>query len=329
VNAAYINFNKQLSKKWGVQAGLRYENTNYEGFQYGNPTKQDSSFSRSYDSWFPTIYVSYKASDAHQFSASFGRSIDRPAYQDLNPFLFFIDKYTYGQGNPYLKPQYSNNYEASHIYKGIITTTINYGSTSDLFVETFDQPDSQNGYNYATIVRQGNIGKMENAGVSVNAQLQPAKWFSSNLYANYNYSKYDGMINGELVKVEAGNMVVSVNNQFKFNKGWSAELSGWYRSKGLEGQLTIDPMGALSAGIAKQVLKGKGSIKLNLRDMFYTQIAKGDINFKSTEASFENRRDTRVANLTFTYRFGKPLNGNGQRKKSSATEEQNRVKTGG
>ncbi|HYC30260.1 MAG TPA: outer membrane beta-barrel protein, partial [Chitinophagaceae bacterium] len=107
VNAAYVSVNKQLNKQWGVQAGLRYENTNYKGHQYGNPTRPDSSFENSYNSLFPTMYISYGANKSNQFGLSFGRRIDRPAYQDLNPFLFFIDKYTYGSGNPYVKPQYS------------------------------------------------------------------------------------------------------------------------------------------------------------------------------------------------------------------------------
>ena len=131
VNAAYVSINKQLDKKWGVQAGLRFENTNYKGHQYGNPTQADSSFDNSYNSFFPTMYVSYGANKSNQFGLSFGRRIDRPAYQELNPFMFFIDKYTYGSGNPYLKPQYSNNMEFTHIYKGKLTTTLNYGITDN------------------------------------------------------------------------------------------------------------------------------------------------------------------------------------------------------
>lgn len=128
INAAYININRQI-KKWGVQAGLRYENTNYTGKQKGNPQRKDSSFSRSYDSWFPTVYLSYAADKNNQFGLNVGRRIDRPAYQDLNPFLFFLDNYTYQSGNPYLKPQFSNNIELSHTFKGFLTTTVNYSVT--------------------------------------------------------------------------------------------------------------------------------------------------------------------------------------------------------
>lgn len=331
INAAYVSLNKQLTEKWGVQAGLRYENTNYKGLQYGNPEKKDSAFKSSYDSWFPTVYFSYNASKSNQFGISYGRRIDRPAYQNMNPFMFFIDKYTYGSGNPFLRPQYSNNFELTHIYKGILTTTINYSITKDLFSEIFDQEELSNGEKgFATIVRQGNIGKRHNAGISVNAQLQLAKWLTTNIYTNYNYSKYSGRLHGQDIEIEAGNLQMNMNNQFRFNKGWSAELSGWVRSKGVEGQIQLDPFGQLGAGVAKQVLKGNGTIKVGIRDIFYTQQPKGQINFKSTEASFRNTRDTRVVNLTLTYRFGKPLkngNGNGQRRKG-ASEEQNRVKGG-
>jgi iron complex outermembrane receptor protein len=325
INAAYLNFNKQLSKKFGIQTGVRIENTNYAGNQYGNPTKEDSSFNRSYTSVFPTVYLSYKGDKNNQFSLSVGRRIDRPAYQDLNPFLFFIDKYTYGQGNPYLRPQYTNNIEASHIFREMLTTTINYSETRDFITETFDQPNAQGGYNYATIVKQGNIGKMQNAGIAVNLQFPVKTWLTSMIYTNYNYNKFEGPVNGEYIKTAASNLTFNVNNQLKFSKGWSGEVSGWYRTKGVEGQILIKPFGAMSIGLAKQVLKNKGSLKLNVRDVFYTQKVKGNMNFKSTEVSFFNMRDSRVANLTFTYRFGKPLSGS-QPRKQSGVDEQSRVK---
>jgi Outer membrane receptor proteins, mostly Fe transport len=125
INAAYLNLSKQI-KKLGVQAGLRFENTNYEGHQLGNAQKPDSSFNNSYNSLFPTVFLSYTANEKNQFGVNVGRRIDRPAYQDLNPFLFFLDNYTYESGNPFLKPQYSTNIELSHTYKGFLVTTLNY-----------------------------------------------------------------------------------------------------------------------------------------------------------------------------------------------------------
>ena len=325
VNAAYINYSKQF-KKFGVQAGLRFENTNYKGHQFGNAQKpnSDSSFNKSYNNLFPTVFISYKADKNNQFGLSIGRRIDRPAYQDLNPFLFFLDNYTYQAGNPFLKPQYTNNVELNHTFKGFLNTTVNYSRTENFFTETFEQKD------YATIVRQGNIGVRQNAGLSMSAQVPVTKWWTAVLYGNYNYSTFKGVLYGEQLNVSASNVLFNVNNQFNFKKGWSAELSGFYRTKGIEGQIQIDPLGQASAGISKQVLKGKGSIRFNVRDIFYTNWVNGTINFQTTQAFFQNKRDSRVAGISFTYRFGKPLKGpQNNRKKGGADDEQNRVKVGG
>ncbi len=325
INAAYLNYNRQF-KKLGIQAGLRLENTNYKGHQLGNAQKpdSDSSFNRSYTNLFPTVFFSYAADKNNQFGLSVGRRIDRPAYQDLNPFLFFIDNYTYETGNPFLQPQYSNNVELSHTFKSFLTTTLNYSKTKNFFTETFGQKD------YATIVSRGNIGERQNAGISVSAQVPFTKWWNASLYGNYNYNYFKGILYGEQIDVSGSNVLFNVNNQFSFGKGWSAELSGFYRTKGIEGQVLIMPLGQASAGLSKQVLKGKGTLRANIRDIFYTNRAKGEINFQQTTAHFENTRDSRVAGISFSYRFGKPLKGpQNNRKKGGAGDEENRVKTGG
>jgi len=323
INAAYLNFSKQF-KKWGVQTGLRYENTNYKGYQSGNPQRPDSSFKRSYNSLFPTVFISYKAAAKHQFGINLGRRIDRPAYKDLNPFLYFIDNYTYEAGNPFIKPQFSINTELSHTYNNFLTTTINYSRTKNLMTETFEQNE------YATIVREGNIGVRQNAGISISAQVKVAKWWNSSLYGNYNFNKFKGQLYGVDVSVQASNVTFNVNNQFRFNKGWSAELSGFYRTKGVDGQIIIKAMGALNAGLSKIVMKGKGTIRLSVRDILWTQKAQGRIDFQQTKARFENIRDSRTAGIAFTWRFGKTTQQNQPRRRNaSSQDEQNRVGQGG
>jgi hypothetical protein len=326
INAGYINLNKKY-KKWSFQLGLRVENTNYSGHQFGNKytvNNNDSSFKKSYVNAFPTVYVSYQLNDNNSFNFNFGRRIDRPDYGDLNPFLFFLDQYTYQAGNPYLQPQYSNNFELSHTYHNFLTTTLNYGQTRNFFSETFEQND------HATIVRNGNIGKRENAGISVSLHLPVTKWWTTILYANVNYNHFSGMLYGENLDVSATTGMGNLNNQFTIGKGWSAELSGWYRTKGIEGQVLIHPMGQVSSAVVKKILKDKGSLKLGIRDIFYTQQAEGSINFQQTQATFHNKRDSRQASLTFTYRFGKPFKGQqNNRHSGGANEEANRVKQGG
>jgi hypothetical protein len=319
INAAYINFNKEW-KKWSLQSGLRLENTNYKGHQYGNPTKGDSSFSRSYTSLFPTVFVGYNPTEKNQFSFSYGRRINRPDYEDLNPFMFFLDKYTYGAGNPFLKPMYSHVFEASHTYRQFLTTTLNYSYTKDLFNETFEQKG------FATIVRQGNYGLMNDASLSVSAQVPVAKWWTSVIYTEAKYNQFKGMLYGDNVNIDATTFLANVTNQFKFNKGWSAELSGFYRTPGIEGQIKIKGLGQMSAGVQKQVLKNKATVKLNIADIFNSRNPRGEINFQNTEARFRQYADNRTVTVGFSYRFGKPIKGFQKRKTGGAGDEQNRVK---
>ncbi|MEQ1676928.1 MAG: TonB-dependent receptor, partial [Chitinophagaceae bacterium] len=108
VNAAYVNFSKPLSKKVTMQLGLRLENTNATGHSTGytyNSTLNkfvafDSKFKKNYTQLFPTMYLQYQANEKNSFVLNYGRRIERPDYEDLNPFITFLDKYTFEQGNP-------------------------------------------------------------------------------------------------------------------------------------------------------------------------------------------------------------------------------------
>jgi iron complex outermembrane recepter protein len=319
INAAYINLSKEI-KKWGLQGGLRVENTNNSGHQFGNPQKGDSSFKNSYTGLFPNVFVSYKANDKNQLTFSYGRRIRRPDYEDLNPFLFFIDNYTYEQGNPFLQPSIANTLEASHTYKEFLTTSVNYTHTKGLFAEVFE-PNGN-----AIVITRRNFGSTDNATLSVNAQIPVAKWWMAIPYTELNYSSYKGAFASGNININATYFMVNVTNQFTFKNGWSAELSGFYRTSGIEGQILIFPLGQISGGVQKQVLKKKGTVKLNIRDAFRTMRPKGEVNIKGTEASFRQQRDSRVVTLSLIYRFGKPIKGVKNRKSGGAGDEQNRVK---
>ncbi|HEY4064249.1 MAG TPA: TonB-dependent receptor [Puia sp.] len=326
INAAYVNMTKSY-KKWSFQAGLRLENTNYSGHQLGNDVsviRRDSTFTKSYVNLFPTAYISYQANTKNSFSVNYGRRIDRPAYQDLNPFLFFLDQYTYQSGNPYLQPQYTNNFELSHTYNNFLTTTLNYSHTQNFFSETFEQSGQ------ATILRNGNIGSRQNAGIAVSAQIPVAKWWMSILYSNLSYDKFSGLLYGENINVDATTLTLNMNNQFTFPKGWGGEISGWYRTKGVEGQVIVQPLGAAAAAVSKKILKDKATLKLAMNDIFLTNRPNGYVNFQQTEATFHNSRDSRTVSMTFTWRFGKPFKEAAPRRHNGgAGDEENRVKSGG
>ncbi len=321
INAAYLNMNRTIGKFF-LQAGVRLENTRYDGLQSSFDAKNDSSFNSSYTNLFPTALISYSLNDNNRLGLTIGRRIDRPVYRELNPFVSFIDRYTYSTGNPYLKPQYSNSIEISHSFKNMFTTTINYSVIHDMINEMLTHSDS-------VIIRSvGNIGTRYNAGIAVSANIPVAKWYSMSLFSNLYQNRYDGMINGEIFKASQLTLSFNMNNQFSFGKGWNAELSGNYTTENRdEGQAIIMPAGQVSAGISKQVLNNKGSIKLSMRDIFYTQNPKEIQNFQDIQSTLRISRDTRVVTLAFVFRFGSA--GKSKAVMPKTTDEQQRVKING
>ena len=324
INAAYINFSQQI-KKWGVQAGLRAENTNAKGHQVGNSTRADSLFTKDYTNLFPTIYVSYEANKKNTFSVNYGRRIDRPDYQDLNPFYYFLDEYTYQVGNTLLQPQFSDNFELAHTYNGFLTTTLNYSEVHHVFTEVLKQITSER----KTFVTKENIASKSNVGLAVSANFPVTKFWTTNLYTNVSHDTYKGQLSGGMLDVQSVMFFSNMNNQFKFNKGWSAEMSGFYRSKGIEGQMVINSMWRMDAGVQKQILKKKGSLKLSIRDIFQSQHFSGSVNYQDIDVLLKNTRDSRTVSLTFAYRFGKPMQNQQRKKTGGATDEQSRVKSAG
>ena len=321
IHALYSNLEKKL-ERWTLQTGLRYELTDYKANQLGNSVQKDSVFSRNYNSFFPSASVNFEADSVHQFMFSAGRRIDRPAFQKLNPFLYIINKYTYQQGNSLIRPQYTWNLEFSHLYKNILTTSIGYGITKDYFSQLFLANSDG-----TVIYTEGNFSRMRNFSASLSASFYPLPWWSFTGQATMNYKKIEGFLWTDYV-ASIKQVVFNLNNQFRFKKGWSAELSGFYITKHQNDiQEILEPFGQLSAGVSKQVIKSKGTIRLTFRDIFYSQKMEGLTQFKQADEYFKLKRDTRVVTLGFTYRFGKTFK-SAPKRTSGASDEMERVGTG-
>jgi len=304
------------------QGGLRYEYTSYTAHQLGNSQQQDSSVSRNYGSLFPNGYLSYKLDSLHQITLTISRRVDRPPFQNLNPFLYVINKYTYETGNPYILPQYSWNFELSHQYGELLTTGISYNLISNYFSQIFLADTSKTILYYT----QGNVGKVYNLGLSASLSLSPVKWWSMQLTAVYNYKQLRGF-NGNSYTSTINQLNVNVNNQLDFGKGYAGEISGFYTSRSRQDiQELLYPTGQVSAGISKSVLKKKGTLKLSYRDIFYTNAMEGLTSFPNATEYFKLTRDSRVLSLAFTYRFGKSYKIN--RHQEGASEEKERAPNG-
>jgi len=333
INAAYVNYSRPLGKKWSAQLGLRLENTNANGISKGYTYNTQESrfvytetkFKRSYSQLFPTVYLQYTANEKNQFVINYGRRIQRPDYEDMNPFVHFLDRYTFEQGNPNLSPQFAHNIELSHTYSGFLTTTVNYTNTTNIIQQVLEQNEVSN----ETFIKKANIANSKQIGLAVSANKSITKWWSANVYANVFNNHFKGVVNNESISIGITAFMAQMQHQFKFSKGWSAEVSGFYRSKGLEGVIYIQPIVQVNAGVSKQVLKNKGSIRLSVRDIFAGGVFKGYSKYSNVDAQFRDVNDSRNVSISFTYRFNKgKLKASSSRRNGGASDEQNRVKSG-
>ena len=322
INAGYVSYNQSFNR-FSVQAGLRLENTNGNGHQLGNAVKKDSAFARHYTDLFPTAYFSYKLDTTGQnvMVLSYGRRVGRPNYSNLNPFIFFVDKFSRFQGNPFLKPQFTDIYKLAFSFKSLLTVALSYNYTADYQVETINQSGD------IFISTSGNIGQSKNINLSVNTNLQPAKWWSVNLYAEVYHNVFAGMLFSTTLNQSLYSFSANANNQFTMGRGWSAELSADYESRRVNGQFIAVPTGRVNAGLQKKVMNNKGTIRLSARDIFHTFNASGVITDVGTAtSSYHNFLDTRVTTLGLSYSFGKSVNNiPGKRETGSADSEQGRA----
>lgn len=135
VAAAYISLAKQFGEHWSVKLGLRGEYT----FSKGDWLSADSVTRKSYFDPFPTAYIGYTTSPLGKLqqpiavSASYTRRIKRPSYYMLNPFVAYVDAYSYQTGNTELTPEYNNDVELHFSWTQYLNMTFNFAHTQDMF----------------------------------------------------------------------------------------------------------------------------------------------------------------------------------------------------
>ncbi len=300
INSAYVSARNEW-KRFGVQVGVRIENTRVKGYQAGNRVIKDSSFNRTYTGIFPTVYLSYKLDSVGSKSIvlSYGRRLNRPNYQQLNPFLLYRDKYSYTAGNPYLDPTYNYHLELNFRYKQYFGIGVLYDHVTDIIFQATEN------INNVFITRPENLNGGYMIGVAANLSFSFTKWWNFNFNATLANVVNAGKVYTENLNQHANIARLNLLNQFRFNKGWSAEVFSFYGSKMIAGQLTINSRYRVNAAAQKKILKDKGSLKLTIDDIFHSWKQNDITLLKQTEAFHFNETDTQRIGLSFSYSFGK------------------------
>jgi hypothetical protein len=318
INAAYVNFNKQF-EKLTVQLGLRAEQTIAKGEQ----VLDGQNFSRSYEQLFPTAFIDYKLSEKHGLNLSLGRRIDRPGYEQMNPFKRLIDATTYSEGNPYLLPQLTYNTELTYSYDNTFFATAGYSITTQNITDVLIQ-DAASRTTVQTIV---NINEFNYYSLNLSYSKRLTKWWNTNTSILSYYGIYTGTINNFNIDQGTPSFYFSTNNSFSIVDGFSMECSFNYNYKMLYGVTTMNPNSNLTIGAQKTFNKKRGTITLNCTDIFWKAYPSGVTDFGNVNESWTSKRDTRVVNLTISFKLGKGQ-GARMRRNTGADEEKSRISNG-
>lgn len=327
-NAAYTNFSKEY-KKFNLQIGLRGELTNLRTRQ----VKGNLQYKNDYFQLFPSAFFNYKLKEDQTLGVSVSRRIDRPGYSDLNPFLFQVDATIYSTGNPLLKPQTTWSYELSYTLKNL-NFTVGYSHTKNPentvlskildVIPTFEIKPGQD--SNITVQIPVNLESSDYLGLTASAPVRINKWW--NMINNFNvfYNKFNGNLSG--AQLNDGNLAATarVNNSFTFKKGWTAELNANLNTGGRYGYMVFKTQWGLGTGVQKTIMEGKGTVRFNINDIFWTNRPKAKVEYKGSYVeNWHAYRDSRVANLTFTYRFGNSKVQAARRRTTASEEERQRA----
>jgi hypothetical protein len=333
INAVFVNYNRAF-KGFMLQAGLRVENTNSDGnstgLQYNSTTSSyinfDSSIHRNYTDLFPSFAITFNKNPMSQFGITYSRRIDRPVYQDLNPFEFKLNDYTFMKGNTQLRPQYTNSFGVTHTYKYRLNTQLNYSHVKDIFTQLPDTTDKSKSF-----LTKKNLATQDIVSLNISYPYQK-KWYSFFVNVNSYYSVYKANFGGgdRNVNLDVFALSFYMQNSFNLGKGFKAELSGFYNSPTIwQGTFKSIAMYSIDGGLQKNILKGKGMLKASVSDIFRLMKWKGNTNFSGQFNEASGRWESRQFKLNFTYRFGNAQVKAARQRKTSIEDENKRTQQSG
>ncbi|WP_270088911.1 TonB-dependent receptor domain-containing protein [Sphingobacterium sp. SYP-B4668] len=312
ISAGYIDYTGELGK-WGLKAGLRAEYTVSDG----NSITQQNRIKRDYLDLFPSTTLTYNAHENHILSVGYARRINRPNYRYLNPFNYFIDKYTAEKGNPYLNPQYADEYKLNYTFLQKYNLSIGFNDKRDAIVESMGQSGD------TTWVIRENLGKNQDAYVNLNVPIQVTKFWS--MYNNLTgvYMKFNGQVANSKLNESTVLFQGNTMNTFRISSAWAAEASVNYMSPFAYNIYKMESRWNLDLGVTKTFKDKRSIIKLAVSDVFNTGNHNLSTDFGEFNAKIRQTNDRRVVRLTYTYKFGNLKNNTN--KKDTGSDEKSRA----
>jgi len=295
--AVYISGSKKINEKWDFQLGLRLENTQTTGFS----VNLNQETINNYLKLFPTFFASYNKNENNTFSLNYGRRIRRPSFSLLNPFRVYISSNSYSEGNPFLKPSFSDNFEFAHSYKKILRTSVYLNSITDGYGVIF----TANPETLTQVVSRENYFKGINYGIGETYSVNFADWWESenSLYFLGSETKFIKDINA--TPVNSLEVDFSTNNTFLLGKASKLQIDFTYTTPYKSGLYETGYTSSLNIGYKQDLLNKTMQIAFLVNDIFNTSYLKDDVSIvNGVKQVYSQNESNRFARLSVVYNFG-------------------------
>ncbi|MDX2283380.1 MAG: TonB-dependent receptor [Bacteroidia bacterium] len=319
IAAAYAAADFQANARTQLKAGLRYE---YTDTRLGS--EQDPELlARRYGRWFPSIFLSRTLSEQQSLGLSFSRRITRPSFNDLAPFVYVIDPNTTLAGNLALQPSIASSVKLDYRFKSALLS-LQY--THEDSAIAFFQLQVQEGTLQQQIASQ-NMKNRRTAAASIALPWQPAPWFSMQHSLTAIWQEANTYVFGDLVQIRAASLQINSAFRFSLPGALSAEIAGFYQSRGVSGGSVSLPAGILNAGIQKTFKGQGGSLRFGVDDLLNSLQNRVEIRFpeygiySSANIDFSQR----TFKLSYARSFGNSQLKAARQREGGAGEERQRV----
>ena len=319
IAAAYISIAAPIDEKTDIKAGLRYE---YTDSNLGSEEEQDI-VDRQFGEWFPTFYLSRRLNENNTVNFNYSKRITRPTFNDMAPFVIFLDPYTFFSGNPSVQPAISNNFELGYTYKSVLVS-LKYG-IEDSTIANF-QSTIIEGTNKQLLYSE-NLKQMKVLSLTFSIPVTPVKWW--NMYYNFGgvlqeAQKYDEL---GLQTYDSGNFNIYTSQTFTLPKSFTLELTGLYVSGGLFGIFQMKPFGSVNLGLQKKFGDDGGNLRLGMDNIFNTMNYRDELNLEEQQEYYaaELQFSQPTIKLTYTRNFGNQKVKGARARETGAEEERKRV----
>ncbi|WP_367771158.1 TonB-dependent receptor [Flavobacterium sp. WC2421] len=295
--AVYINGAKKINEKWNFQLGLRLENTKTNGFS----ENLNQETVNNYLKLFPTFYASYNENENNNFSLNYGKRINRPRFDLLNPFRIYISSNSYSEGNPFLKPSFSDNFEFSHSYKEILRTSVFVNVITDGYGVLFTSNPETN----TLIVTRENYFEGLNYGIGETYSANFMDWWQSenSLYLLGSKTNFTNAINA--TPTNSLEVDLSTNNTFSLSKTAKLQIDFSYTPPYKQGLYAVGYMSSLNIGFKQDLFNKSVQVAFLTNDVFNTSYLKDFVSVvNGVKQVYNNNESNRFVRLSVVYNFG-------------------------